>query len=65
MQQVDDVTHRNAAAAQELGAMAQELAAQSETLQEHIQRFRGVRMESPVPVGRSRATRGGLRVAGV
>jgi methyl-accepting chemotaxis protein len=65
MQQVDDVTHRNAAAAQELGAMAQELAAQSETLQEHIQRFRGVRMQSPVPVGRSRATRGGLHVTGV
>ena len=43
MQQVDDVTHRNAAAAQELGAMAQELTAQSETLQEVIGRFRGVR----------------------
>ena len=41
MQQVDDVTHRNAAAAQELGAMAQELTAQSETLQEVIGRFRG------------------------
>jgi hypothetical protein len=43
MQQVDDVTHRNAAAAQQLGAMAQELTAQSETLQELIGRFRGVR----------------------
>ena len=43
MQQVDDVTHRNAAAAQELGAMAEELTAQSETLQEVIGRFRGVR----------------------
>jgi methyl-accepting chemotaxis protein len=46
MQQVDDVTHRNAAAAQQLGAMAQELTAQSETLQELIGRFRGVRGES-------------------
>ena len=43
MQQVDDVTQRNAAAAQELGAMAEELTAQSETLQELIGRFRGVR----------------------
>ena len=43
MQQVDDVTHRNAAAAQELGAMAEELTAQSETLQEVIGRFCGVR----------------------
>jgi methyl-accepting chemotaxis protein len=43
MQQVDEVTHRNAAAAQQLGAMAQELTAQSETLQELIGRFRGVR----------------------
>ena len=43
MQQVDDVTHRNAAAAQQLGAMAEELTAQSETLQELIGRFRGVR----------------------
>ena len=43
MQQVDDVTHRNAAAAQELGAMAQELSAQSETLQDLIRRFRGER----------------------
>ncbi len=43
MQQVDDVTHRNAAAAQQLGAMAQELTAQSETLQEVIGRFRGMR----------------------
>jgi methyl-accepting chemotaxis protein len=43
MQQVDDVTHRNAAAAQQLGAMAEELAAQSETLQELIGRFRGVK----------------------
>lgn len=48
MQQVDDVTHRNAAAAQQLGAMAQELTAQSETLQELIGRFRGVRGESAV-----------------
>ncbi len=46
MQQVDDVTHRNAAAAQQLGAMAQELTAQSETLQDLIGRFRGVRGES-------------------
>jgi methyl-accepting chemotaxis protein len=43
MQQVDEVTHRNAAAAQQLGAMAQELTAQSETLQELIRRFRGAR----------------------
>ncbi|MDB4885416.1 MAG: Chemoreceptor of family, unusual structure [Gemmatimonadetes bacterium] len=43
MQQVDDVTHRNAAAAQELGAMAEELSAQSETLQDLIRRFRGGR----------------------
>src|SRR5256714_3743803 len=43
MQQVDDVTHRNAAAAQQLGAMAEELTAQSETLQELIGRFRGVK----------------------
>jgi methyl-accepting chemotaxis protein len=48
MQQVDDVTHRNAAAAQQLGAMAQELTAQSETLQELIGRFRGVRGEDAV-----------------
>jgi methyl-accepting chemotaxis protein len=48
MQQVDDVTHRNAAAAQQLGAMAQELTAQSETLQELIGRFRGVRGENAV-----------------
>lgn len=46
MQQVDEVTHRNAAAAQQLGAMAQELTAQSETLQELIGRFRGVRGET-------------------
>jgi methyl-accepting chemotaxis protein len=56
MQQVDEVTHRNAAAAQQLGAMAQELTAQSETLQELIGRFRGVRGNSAVlpsaPVGR-------------
>jgi methyl-accepting chemotaxis protein len=45
MQQVDDVTHRNAAAAQQLGAMAEELTAQSETLQELIGRFRGMRGE--------------------
>jgi methyl-accepting chemotaxis protein len=45
MQQVDDVTHRNAAAAQELGAMAQELSAQSESLQDLIRRFRGRRAE--------------------
>jgi methyl-accepting chemotaxis protein len=56
MQQVDDVTHRNAAAAQELGAMAQELTAQSETLQDLIRRFRGVRAPE-VNVGRSRPTR--------
>jgi methyl-accepting chemotaxis protein len=43
MQQVDEVTHRNAAAAQQLGAMAEELTAQSETLQELIGRFRGVK----------------------
>ena len=48
MQQVDDVTHRNAAAAQQLGAMAQELTAQSETLQELIGRFRGVRGDHAV-----------------
>jgi methyl-accepting chemotaxis protein len=48
MQQVDDVTHRNAAAAQQLGAMAQELTAQSETLQELIGRFRGVRGDDAV-----------------
>jgi methyl-accepting chemotaxis protein len=48
MQQVDDVTHRNAAAAQQLGAMAEELTAQSETLQELIGRFRGVRGEGAV-----------------
>ncbi|MFL5606212.1 MAG: methyl-accepting chemotaxis protein [Gemmatimonadaceae bacterium] len=46
MQQVDEVTHRNAAAAQQLGAMAEELTAQSETLQELIGRFRGVKGES-------------------
>lgn len=59
MQQVDDVTHRNAAAAQQLGAMAQELTAQSETLQELIGRFRGVRGESALrtagPGGAARA----------
>jgi methyl-accepting chemotaxis protein len=49
MQQVDEVTHRNAAAAQQLGAMAQELTAQSETLQELIGRFRGVRGEAGRP----------------
>lgn len=48
MQQVDDVTHRNAAAAQQLGAMAEELTAQSETLQDLIGRFRGVRGEGTV-----------------
>ena len=48
MQQVDDVTHRNAAAAQQLGAMAEELTAQSETLQELIGRFRGVRGEGAI-----------------
>jgi methyl-accepting chemotaxis protein len=48
MQQVDEVTHRNAAAAQQLGAMAEELTAQSETLQELIRRFRGVRSEGSV-----------------
>jgi methyl-accepting chemotaxis protein len=51
MQQVDEVTHRNAAAAQQLGAMAEELTAQSETLQELIRRFRGARGErKPVPM---------------
>jgi methyl-accepting chemotaxis protein len=57
MQQVDDVTHRNAAAAQQLGAMAEELTAQSETLQELIGRFRGVRGEGaalPTGAGASR-----------
>jgi methyl-accepting chemotaxis protein len=49
MQQVDEVTHRNAAAAQQLGAMAEELTAQSETLQELIRRFRGARREGNVP----------------
>jgi methyl-accepting chemotaxis protein len=49
MQQVDDVTHRNAAAAQQLGAMAEELTAQSETLQDLIGRFRGVRGDGAVP----------------
>ena len=48
MQQVDDVTHRNAAAAQQLGAMAEELTAQSEALQQLIARFRGVRGEGGV-----------------
>ncbi len=48
MQQVDDVTHRNAAAAQQLGAMAEELTAQSETLQDLIGRFRGVRGEGTI-----------------
>jgi methyl-accepting chemotaxis protein len=48
MQQVDDVTHRNAAAAQQLGAMAEELTAQSESLQELIRRFRGTRSEGNV-----------------
>jgi methyl-accepting chemotaxis protein len=48
MQQVDEVTHRNAAAAQQLGAMAQELTAQSETLQELIRRFRGARTATGV-----------------
>jgi methyl-accepting chemotaxis protein len=47
MRQVDDVTHRNAAAAQELGAMAEELTAQSETLQELIGRFSGMRGAAP------------------
>ena len=61
IQQVDDVTHRNAAAAQELGAMAQELSAQSETLQELIRHFRGVRapasvrISDPRPLRRQRA----------
>ena len=51
MQQVDEVTHRNAAAAQQLGAMAEELTAQSETLQELIRRFRGARGErKPAPM---------------
>ncbi|MDB4900490.1 MAG: Methyl-accepting chemotaxis protein, partial [Gemmatimonadetes bacterium] len=48
MQQVDEVTHRNAAAAQELGAMAEELTAQSEALQELIRRFRGARTPDAV-----------------
>jgi methyl-accepting chemotaxis protein len=48
MQQVDEVTHRNAAAAQQLGAMAEELTAQSETLQELIRRFRGARNDGNV-----------------
>jgi methyl-accepting chemotaxis protein len=51
MQQVDDVTHRNAAAAQELGAMAEELSAQSETLQDLIRRFRGRGTERMALVG--------------
>ncbi len=58
MQQVDDVTHRNAAAAQQLGAMAEELTAQSETLQELIGRFRGVRGEGALLPG---STPGGRR----
>ena len=44
MHQVDNVTHRNAASAQELAAMAQELTAQSETLQQLIRFFRTNRM---------------------
>ena len=56
MQQVDDVTHRNAAAAQQLGAMAEELTAQSETLQELIGRFRGMRGDGVV-AGPSPASR--------
>ena len=59
MQQVDEVTHRNAAAAQQLGAMAQELTAQSETLQELIGRFRGMRESS------DGATAGGKRTLAV
>jgi methyl-accepting chemotaxis protein len=51
MQQVDEVTHRNAAAAQELGAMAEELTAQSETLQELIRRFRGARSSTDGVIG--------------
>jgi methyl-accepting chemotaxis protein len=62
MQQVDDVTHRNAAAAQQLGAMAQELTAQSETLQELIGRFRGVRGEGAVLPS---ATKGASRLVAV
>jgi methyl-accepting chemotaxis protein len=64
MQQVDDVTHRNAAAAQQLGAMAEELTAQSETLQELIGRFRGVRRDQAVPPGATGApvARAGARI---
>ena len=58
MQQVDDVTHRNAAAAQELGAMAEELSAQSESLQELIRRFRGMRTEGIALVGTDGSRRG-------
>jgi methyl-accepting chemotaxis protein len=58
MQQVDDVTHRNAAAAQQLGAMAEELTAQSESLQELIRRFRGVRAEGNLPSMLSPRARG-------
>jgi methyl-accepting chemotaxis protein len=67
MQQVDDVTHRNAAAAQELGAMAEELTAQSESLQELIRRFRGARSSPnavigvvPPPARRTRAVVGAV-----
>jgi methyl-accepting chemotaxis protein len=63
MQQVDDVTHRNAAAAQELGAMAQELSAQSETLQDLIRRFRGVRIDGDVRVGAPAPVRRGLALS--
>ena len=40
MQQVDDVTHRNAAASQELAATAQEMAAQVQALQTMLAFFR-------------------------
>ena len=53
MSQVDVVTQRNAASAQELAAMAQELSAQSETLLELVGYFHstgGSGQRAPRPV---------------
>ena len=38
--QVDDITQRNASAAQELAAMAEEMSAQADTLQRQVNFFR-------------------------
>jgi methyl-accepting chemotaxis protein len=62
MMQVEQVTHRNASAAEELSATAEELSAQAETLQQLVAFFRVG--ESEARPARPRATRGPVEPPG-